>query len=242
MTIRIYLVSGPRNISTALMYSFRQRSDTTVYDEPLYGHYLAYTGIDHPGGDEVMAIEPTDGEAAIRDIILGDYDTPVAFFKSMGHHTLGVGLDLSFLDRVTSVFLTREPRAMLTSLVENLPEATVEMTGLPYQAELVRRIVAGGGSPIVVDSKQILLDPSSVLSELCRRIGVPWDPAMLTWPAGPKPEDGVWAKYWYATVHRSTGFAPYREKVAELPLRYSALLEECERHYRELAPFSIVAR
>ena len=45
-----------------------------------------------------------------------------------------------------------------------------------------------------------------------RRCVLPWaspyDDAMLSWPAGPKPEDGVWAEHWYASAHRSTGFGP----------------------------------
>ena len=44
----INLISGPRNLSTALMYSFSQRPDTVVIDEPFYAHYLVTTGIDHP--------------------------------------------------------------------------------------------------------------------------------------------------------------------------------------------------
>ncbi len=51
---RICLWSGPRNISTALMYSFAQREDTRVIDEPLYGHYLKVTGVLHPGRKEVI--------------------------------------------------------------------------------------------------------------------------------------------------------------------------------------------
>ena len=42
---KICLWSGPRNISTALMYSFAQRDDTRVVDEPLYGHYLLKLGL-----------------------------------------------------------------------------------------------------------------------------------------------------------------------------------------------------
>ena len=51
----ICLWSGPRNVSTALMYSFAQRSDTRVVDEPLYGHFLRVSGTHHPGRDEVLA-------------------------------------------------------------------------------------------------------------------------------------------------------------------------------------------
>ena len=52
---RIAMWSGPRNISTALMRSWENRPDTVVADEPLYAHYLARTGIDHPGRDEIIA-------------------------------------------------------------------------------------------------------------------------------------------------------------------------------------------
>ena len=40
MKKKICLWSCPRNVSTALMYSFRSRPDTMVFDEPLYAHYL----------------------------------------------------------------------------------------------------------------------------------------------------------------------------------------------------------
>ncbi len=231
--------SGPRNISTALMYSFRSRSDTTVFDEPLYGHYLRVTGIDHPGREQILASVETDGERAIRDIILGPYPTPVVFLKSMGHHTTGIGLDLGFLERVTNVFLVREPEEMLTSLIKNLPDATTEMTGLPQQVELLERILAGGGDPIVVDAAAILRNPARMLMRLCERVGIPWDEAMLSWPPGPKPEDGIWAPYWYGRLHTTTGFEPYRPKGETVPDRLGGVLAECRRHYRRLSAHAI---
>ena len=54
--------SGPRNVSTALMYAFAQRSDTRVIDEPLYGHYLRVSDAAHPGANEVMAAMECNGE------------------------------------------------------------------------------------------------------------------------------------------------------------------------------------
>jgi hypothetical protein len=239
VTKRIYLISGPRNLSTALMYSFRQRADTTVWDEPLYGHFLRVTGVEHPGGDEVVATTETDGEKAIREIILGDYPTPVAFFKSMGHHTAGVGLDLSFLDHTTNVFLTRSPEEMITSFIKNVPNPTADILGLPQQVELLDEIVGRGGSPIVVDSRDILRDPPGMLSDLCDRIGIPWDEAMLTWPAGPKPEDGCWGKYWYHSVWKSTGWQPYRPKTEAVPGRLGPLLDECTGYYERLMHHAI---
>lgn len=223
------------------MYSFRSRADTSVFDEPLYGHYLRVTGVEHPGREEVLATTETDGERAVQRIILGPYPTEVVFLKNMGHHIAGVGLDLGFLDEVTNVFLIRDPAEMLTSLIRNLPHPTVEMTGLPQQAGLLDRIVSRGGTPVVLDSKQVLLDPASVLEELCRRIGIGWDPAMLSWSAGPKPEDGCWAPYWYGRLHRTTGFEPYRAKNEAVPARLRSLLEECLGYYELLRPYAIVA-
>ncbi len=239
MTTRIYLISGPRNISTALMYSFRSRADTTVFDEPLYGHYLRVTGIEHPGREEILGHVETDGERAIRDIILGPYPTPVVFLKSMGHHTVGLGLDLSFLDEVTNVFLIREPEEMLTSLIKNLPDANTEMTGLPQQVELLDRILATGGDPVVVDSSAILRNPRGMLQKLCDRLGIPWDEAMLSWPEGPKPEDGIWAGHWYTRLHATTGFEPYRAKDEVVPDRLRDVLAECRSLYRRLAARAI---
>jgi hypothetical protein len=239
VTKRIYLISGPRNLSTALMYSFRQRADTTVWDEPLYGHFLRVTGVEHPGGDEVLATTETDGETAINDIIFGDYPTPVVFFKSMGHHTAGVGLDLSFLERTINVFLTRNPADMITSFIKNVPNPSADILGLPQQVELLDAVVAGGGLPIVLDSKYILMDPPAMLGALCERIGIPWDPAMLSWPAGPKPEDGSWGTYWYHNVRESTGWQRYRPKNDEVPERLRGLLEECDGYYGRLMQYAI---
>ncbi len=58
----ICLWSGPRNVYTAVMYSFAQRPDTCVVDEPLYGHFLRVTGALHPGREEVMVSVDCDGD------------------------------------------------------------------------------------------------------------------------------------------------------------------------------------
>ncbi len=237
MTTRVHMISGPRNISTAMMYSFRSRADTSVFDEPLYAHYLNVTGIEHPGREESMASMPLDGGEAIRTIILGPTSTPVLFIKNMGHHVAGVGLDLGFLDEVTSFFLIREPADVITSLIKNLPNPTPEMTGLPQQAELLDHLIERGQQPIVVGSRQILQDPAGQLSELCERLGIAWDPAMLAWEAGAKPEDGTWAKYWYHRLHESTGFEPYRPKDDVVPDHLSAVLAECQPAYARLAEY-----
>lgn len=234
-TTRINMISGPRNISTAMMYSFRSRADTSVFDEPLYAHYLDVTGIEHPGREDTMASMPRDAAEAIRTLLFGDYPTPIVFFKNMGHHIAGLGLDLGFLDRLTNFFLIREPAEVITSFIKNVPAMTADMTGLPQQAELLDHLIARGEDPIVVGSRQILEDPEGQLRTLCDRLGIAWDPAMLSWEAGPKPEDGTWGKYWYHRLHESTGFEPYRPKDDVVPDRLAPVVAECEPAYARLA-------
>lgn len=241
-TIRINLWSGPRNVSTALMYSFAQRTDTQVFDEPLYAHYLRVTDADrmHPGAQAVLATMEQDGQRVVEDLILGPAEKPVLFFKQMAHHL--VDIDWGFLRQTCNVLLTRDPREMIPSLTKNLTEATLRDTGYATQARLYEQLRAWGQEPPVLDAKQLLLDPPGVLRQLCERIGIPFQEAMLHWPAGPRPEDGVWSEYWYHRVHQSTGFAPYQPRTEAFPTAWQPLLEECLPYYQVLERAAIRAR
>jgi sulfotransferase family protein len=237
--LKLSVWSGPRNVSTALMYSFRQRPDTGVVDEPLYGHYLRTTGAAHPGAREVLEAMEGDGGRVVREVILGPCERPVHFFKNMAHHL--VGLDRKFLYRITNVLLIRNPQEMLPSLAEQLPEPTLRDTGLDRQVEILDVVLGRGEKPVVLEARELLLDPDGVLREACERLGLPFEEEMLRWPAGSKPEDGVWAKHWYRNVHASTGFAPYRPKAVRFPQRLEPLLEECLPLYEELRGYAITA-
>lgn len=239
-TVRVNMWSGPRNVSTAFMYSWRQRQDTTVVDEPLYAHYLRVTGIDHPGRAATLASQDDDGERVVRNVILGDYDTPVVMLKQMAKHL--VDLDRSFLARCRNVLLVREPRAMLTSFQRHLPNADLAETGYSEIVEILDATIAAGGEPIVIDSRLLLEDPEGVLTEMCARLELPFDPAMLSWPAGPKDEDGSWAVHWYDAAHRSTGWAPYREKTDSLLPQLEPVVAEAEALYERLLPYAITGR
>ena len=238
-TTRVNLWSGPRNVSTALMYSFAQRSDTCVVDEPLYAHYLHVSGAPHPGADEVMAHMPTDSSQVIKRVILGPCEQPVLFMKQMAHHLIAI--DRSFLADTVNILLIRDPKQMLPSLAENLTEPNLRDTGLAMQSELYHQLCELGQDPPVLDAKQLLLNPRRVLTQLCTRIGIPFQEEMLAWPAGSRPEDGIWAKYWYGSVHQSTGFMPYQEKRDPFPDRLRPLLQTCTPHYTLLSRMAIQA-
>lgn len=236
---KLSLWSGPRNVSTALMYAFRQRSDTLVVDEPLYGHYLKTTGVTHPGDEQVMAQMDCDGERVVQEILLGPCERPIHFFKNMAHHL--VGLDRRFLSSMTNLLLTRDPREMLPSLSKQIPKPTLRDTGLREQAELLEMILAQGQEPVVLDARELLLAPRDVLKQTCNRLELPFEEAMLQWPVGPKPEDGVWAEHWYHNVHKSSGFGVYQPKTDPFPERLEPLLQECLPYYEPLRHYAIEA-
>lgn len=227
----VNLWSGPRNVSTALMYSFAQRGDTAVVDEPLYGHYLNKTGARHPGDAEVIAAMDCDGNAVMRSLLESGSDNSLLFIKHMAHHL--VELDMKFLDVTQNAFLIRDPREMLPSLTIQLPDAGLVDTGLKTQWLLYEDLLAKGQSPAIIDSRELLLDPQAVLTDFCERIDIDFMPAMLSWPKGGIPEDGVWAPHWYHAVHESTGFGKYVAKTG-FPERLEDLLAECQPWYDKL--------
>ncbi len=231
--------SGPRNVSTALMYSFRQRSDTTVFDEPLYGHYLHVSGAAHPGRNEVLAAMDTDGERVVREVLLASSKKPVRFYKNMAHHL--VGLEHTFLADMTNLLLIRDPHDMLPSLAQQIPSPILRDTGLKEQVEILELLLANGQTPVVIDSRELLNNPKFVLQEVCKRVEIPFEETMLSWPAGAKPEDGVWAKYWYHNVHMSTGFGSYEAKQTAFPDALKPLLAQSLPFYERLYEYAIKA-
>lgn len=228
--------SGPRNISTTLLRSWGARADTFVCDEPLYAHYLLASGAPHPGRDEVIAAHETDWRK-VADWLTGPVPEgkPVFYQKHMAKHLLpDVGRD--WLDSLSHAFLIREPAEMLASFARVVPDPSLEDTGLPLQCELFERVAERTGrAPPVIDSRDVLADPPAVLARLCAALGVPYDEAMLRWPAGRRATDGVWAPHWYAAVEASTGFAPSRPPPPGPPQAFAALYEQCLPWYERLA-------
>lgn len=230
----INLISGPRNISTALMYSFAQRADTKVLDEPFYGHYLTKTGIDHPGKAETIASQEKDPGKVIEKLHELEKEYEVVFVKNMAHHH--EVMDWDYLIDYKNVFLIRDPKQLIASFAQVITEPTLLDIGLKQEAELLDFVMEKGNhNPIVIDSNNILPDPENGIRNLCTQLGISFDPAMLTWEMGPIPEDGTWAKYWYKNVHNSTGFVKQKTSERELPSHCQPLYETALPYYQKLA-------
>lgn len=233
--VRIAMWSGPRNISTAMMRAWENRGDTAVWDEPLYAYYLARTGLEHPGRDEVIRHGETDWRRVVARIT-GDVPggKPIFFQKHMTHHLLDE-VDRGWLDEVQSCFLIRDPREVIASYVRTRGEATLADVGVERQADIFADVSARHArTPPVLDARDVLEHPEASLRALCAALGVEFTPRMLSWPAGPRASDGVWARHWYAAVEASTGFAPWVSKAATLAPAFEPLARECEPYYREL--------
>jgi Sulfotransferase domain len=232
---RIAVWSGPRNISTALLRAWGNRSDTFVCDEPLYAHYLLKSGVAHPGADEVIRSQENDWRKVVRWLTEDVPDGKAIFYqKHMTHHLLPE-IDRGWLDHVTNAFLIRAPREMLTSFVRIAGTPRLEDLGLPQQLEiftLVRRRT--GRVPPVVDARDVLANPARLLRLLCAALDVEFTEAMLSWPPGPRATDGVWAKYWYDAVLKTTTFQPYQPKNDPVPPALAGLLDEAEAIYQQL--------
>ena len=223
--MRIAMWSGPRTLSTATMRAWENRADTVVVDEPLYASYLARTGLDHPGRDEVLASQSTDWRVVLEQLTTAPHEREIQYQKHMTHHVLPE-VDLDAFAGLRHAFLVRDPRELLASYARVREEPTLADLGLEQQVALYRRF----GGP-VVDAADLLRDPSGTLRGLCAALDVPFDPAMLAWPPGPRDTDGVWAPHWYASVEASTGFGPYRPVQVELPAHLAELAEQCAPYY-----------
>lgn len=220
------------------MYSFAELSGVHVVDEPLYGHYLRVSDAPHPGREEVMDTLDCDGQRVMQSLLRQQAEEPSKrlFIKHMAHHL--EDLDLKFLHRACNIFLLRDPREMLPSLSVQLPNPSLRDTGLMHQWEVFSELAESGTEALVLDSRELLLDPAGILRTVCDRLDIEFDLNMLSWEAGPRPEDGVWAKHWYHAVHKSTGFAPYRPK-DNFPDHLQSLLDECSPWYDKLFEHAI---
>ncbi len=232
--MRIAMWSGPRNLSTAMMYAFGARGDCAVVDEPFYAAYLSLTGIAHPMRDQILTSQPNDPARAVAQIagsIPGDF--PHFYQKHMAQHMVD-GVSRDWMRGVKNVFLIRHPAQVVASYAKKREAPSLDDLGFRQQAELFYECRAAGETPLVVDSADIRSDPADLLKKLCVALGLDYRPSMLTWPAGGHPDDGVWASHWYGAVHRSTGFSGAENPSPELTGDYATLARQALPYYTEL--------
>jgi hypothetical protein len=232
--MRIAMWSGPRNLSTAMMYAFGARPDFAVVDEPFYAAYLARTGLDHPMRDQIIESQPTDPNtvaATLTGPVPGG--KPHFYQKHMTQHMIP-GVPRNWFGQVRHVFLIRHPARVVASFGAKYDNPTLADIGFAQQTEIFDELTAQGIVPLVIDSADIRRDPRGMLARLCAALDLPFDPAMLSWPKGGHPSDGVWAPHWYGAVHASTGFAPAEGPPPTLTGAAGDLVAQALPHYHRL--------
>ena len=232
---RIAMWSGPRNLSTALMYAFAARGDCAVWDEPYYAAYLAATGIDHPMKAGVIAAGERD-PAQVAAACLGPIPQQQSLFyqKHMTLHMIPA-FDRGFMRGLTNVFLIRHPARVVASYAKKRESPTLADIGFVQQAALFDQVADWlGRAPLVIDSADLRADPAAALGKLCAALGIGFTDRMLRWSAGPKPYDGVWARHWYNAVHRSTGFEAAEGALPVLQGEAQRLADTAQPYYETL--------
>lgn len=218
-----------------MMRSWGNRADTVVVDEPFYAFYLKRTGKNHPGANEIIAQGETDWEKIVSQLTAPvPAGKRISFQKQMTHH-LPPEIDREWIIGLTNCFLIRDPREVILSYIKKNPEPALEDLGFIQQQKIFEFVRDETATlPAVIDARDVLQNPERTLRSLCDAIGVDFDPAMLSWPAGLRETDGIWAKYWYDDVARSTSFQAYQPREGIVPDRLREIYEQCRECYEKL--------
>jgi Sulfotransferase domain len=234
----IAMWSGPRNISTAMMYSFANRADCAAWDEPFYGAYLKETGLAHPMREEILNACETEWSEVERRCARAS-EKPILYQKHMTHHMIAK-FDRKFILTLTNAFLIRSPEKVLASYAKKHDEVSLHAIGFVEQAEIFDQVAQMlGHAPPVVDADLHLANSRESLVKLCAALGIPFDEAMLHWAKGPKSCDGVWAPHWYNAVWQSTGFAKQTEREIVLDAALLKVADEARPYYEKLKAFAL---
>ncbi len=222
--------SGPRNLSTAMMYSFGARPDCAVWDEPFYAAYLLASGADHPMREEVIKAHETR-VSAIVEACKGaiPQGKSVYYMKHMPHH-MAEGFPLDWARSCVNVHLIRHPARVIASYLAKRDTVTMHDIGFEDQMRIFNELEG-----IVIDSADIREKPAEMLQVLCEAIGISYMPHMLSWPKGGRAEDGVWSAHWYGALHNSTGFSGPESALPDVPRHLSSLYQEALALYEQLS-------
>ena len=237
--MRVAMWSGPRNLSTAMMYAFGNRGDCAVVDEPFYAAYLAMTGLGHPMRSEILDSQPQDPETVAEALLRPVPGAkPHYYQKHMTQHMIP-GVPRDWMREAVNVFLIRHPARVIASYAAKRENPTLEDIGFRQQAELFELVRGWGQTPVVVDSHDIRANPAAKLEQLCEAIGIPYSPKMLSWPKGGHKDDGVWAEHWYGAVWNSTGFAGAEGPLPQVPDALQPVLQAAMPYYKQMKAVKI---
>ena len=230
--------SGPRNISTALMRSWSSRKDTFVTDEPFYAYYLKETQKKHPMKEEIMKHYPSEYDEVVN-YLLSKIPNKKNFWyqKHMAHHLIDFN-KIDWIKKCHNCILVRHPRDVINSYTAKNSLKNIEELGYPQQYEIAKYLKKFDKRFIVIDSEDLLKNPSKVLSNWCKSINIDFDKSMLSWEKGHHQNDGIWWKHWYDNVINTNGFQKYKKKDINIENQYDSIYNESMEYYNYLKSIS----
>ncbi len=234
--IKLFMWSGPRNISTALMRSFENRSDTKVYDEPFYAYYLKHTNLNHPMKDEILKTYPINENEVINLINKEDKKYKIFYQKHMSHHILD-DTNLDWIKNGINCFLIRDPAKVISSYIKKNTLNSINDVGFKKLYGIFKSL--NSQQPIVINTDYLLENPEKYLKRLCKILNLDFDKNMLNWPKGYRNTDGIWSKVWYQDVISSTTFNTISNKEYIVPIKYENIYKECLQIYEEINKYAI---
>ena len=235
--MNIYMWSGPRNLSTALMRSFENRDDTKVWDEPFYAYYLKETKKNHPLANEIINKYETNLDKII-DLVTAEKDF-IYFQKHMSHHIIKK-IPINWITKGINCFLIRHPKEVLLSYIQKNDLIDSNDLGYPAQLRLLNYIKTSNKKILVIDAKDLSEKPEIILKKICKKINIPFTEKMLNWPKGRRDSDGIWEKIWYKNVKSSTSFNKILNKEYKIPKKYNQIYNECLGVYNQLKIYNII--
>ncbi|MDP7194858.1 MAG: HAD family hydrolase, partial [SAR202 cluster bacterium] len=221
MSNSIAMWSGPRNISTALMRSFENRSNCFVSDEPFYSYFLHKTGLQHPLRDEIIKSGLINYNEIIK-YITGPIPSSkkIWYQKHMAHHILPES-DMNWIKNMKNCLLIRHPSDVILSYSKKNEIHSILQLGYVQQSNIYGMLSQEiEAPPIIIDAQDLLQEPRKMLIKICENLEAKFDEKMLSWPSGSRKTDGIWGKHWYKKVEASTGFKSYIKTSRIIPSKY----------------------
>ena len=229
--------SGPRNISTALMRSFENRNDIMVIDEPFYAYYLKFSENKHPLYRKIINNYETNEIKIINKIL--KQNNKNKFIKHMTHH-INLNTNLNWIKNTKNFFLIRHPEKVINSYIKKNKLNNINDLGFIEQVKIFEYVKKfSKQKPIVINSSSLLKNPKNILSKLCNKLDLKFEPSMLKWPKGERNSDGIWSTVWYKSVINSSKFNKEKVNKINIPKKYHNILNECLDLYSKLNRYSI---
>jgi len=236
--MNIYMWSGPRNLSTALMRSFENRVDTEVWDEPLYAYYLNETKKNHPMKNIIIKNYSTNINEIIKLMTKEIDSDKISYQKHMTHHILE-HTPLNWIEKGINCFLIRHPKEVINSYIKknNLSESSD--IGFPSQYRIFQEVKKLNKELIVINAEDIYKNPEKILKLLCKKLNIQYSSKMIKWPLGSRSSDGCWHKVWYDKVKLSTSFEKRINKNISVSSEFLSIYNECLDIYNEINFFNL---